>query len=978
VSTFEDPTQNESGACPHFNEIEEETLRRLFSTVAAVRSKDADLFSFTHRPMKVFAGAEETWTEERIYQKALSEEGRVENSVIVIEGEVGTGKSELCAYLSHRLRSDNRPVLDINKNDDLMSILSERIPEFYKEHFNEKLPGADKFKNLHEDIEDNPETVAANAITGAILNLRQRGYENIKLTPDQRDKISDLVAKKLINQFMERGDFDKKVRFVEENEIKQEEYLQIFSDSVDSEKAAEELNMELWREIRERYGTSSLDDVLERVGKKFEEDRPAIVFEDFSIAAVEAKQLANYMERDNANEWDFIIAGTRDSTEVLHLHTQTSKDRFHFFQTNKKDTNNVLFLNKKNSVEFIRTYLGYIKSHDESVRYERDGESYNLISAPTGSICADCGFCDEDFRDLYPFNEVFLRRIFSGLDEDAQSPREYVMAVFDVLEEFHYGGGQAPSSAEALKKLRNRVSVVDKVYDDAEEYADLAKWYGTEEESCVAIDRKFVNAFGLETEDLPDEIEFEEGVVRVRSEEIENGGGSGGDSDSCPECGAPTLQTKGNGSVVCSSCGEVVVGADPVQEKIRESKEEVDSWLENPDKYPDTNMYIRKGIRDLIEKLTDGFKLYEGGDLLYNLSSQKDPFVYSDSNQAPKEDQIVVDRKDFQRSDLRQLVEFGVRREEEPRSADYEEQYERIGAQVAGYAQSWRQRIFETQLQGDETIYKRHARFEFSDLLLASYSTLCLLDDPTEPPTAEYLNERYQSDEDLSVDHDLRSPLKEVLDVDDYSTFEEAMRDAEYVESLVGEIFGVSSNSLDAPAVRNRLQDSPPYAVLKLLGRGNIKEINARLRFDTGHNVKDFADNMYDVRKGLDEVVDHGFDEEVVDYVNETIAGTDMSEVESKYKSLKTYDSVNKDFLEELGKLCEYTDQDVNDVEYAAGIANELSNGNGLQRIAAALISLKLDNMEVVQQFRSVPLMGGREETHIGNEFREVSKHYVS
>ena len=99
--------------------------------------------------------------------------------------------------------------------------------------------------------------------------------------------------------------------------------------------------------------------------------------------------------------------------------------------------------------------------------------------------------------------------------------------------------------------------------------------------------------------------------------------------------------------------------------------------------------------------------------------------------------------------------------------------------------------------------------------------------------------------------------------------------------------------------------------------------------------------------------------------------------MESKYKNLNTYDSVNKDFLEELGKLCKHTDQDVEDVEYAAGIANELSNGNGLQRIAAALISLKLDNMDVVQQFRSVPLMGSGEETQIGDEFREVSKHYV-
>jgi len=50
------PDESDSARCPHFDEVDEETLRRLFSKVAAVRSEDYDLFQFTHRPMEVFRG----------------------------------------------------------------------------------------------------------------------------------------------------------------------------------------------------------------------------------------------------------------------------------------------------------------------------------------------------------------------------------------------------------------------------------------------------------------------------------------------------------------------------------------------------------------------------------------------------------------------------------------------------------------------------------------------------------------------------------------------------------------------------------------------------------------------------------------------------------------------------------------------------------------------------------------------------------
>jgi len=444
--------------------------------------------------MEVFRGTAaggETWGEDRIYQEFS--DNRVGNFAVVIEGEVGTGKSELCAYLSpaptrwssdashrQRRRSDVDPF--------------ERIPEFYQEQFGEELSGASEFKRLRDDIVDIPQTVADNATSGATLTLRRQGYD---VAPDgeQTDKIRDYIAEKL-NRLVERGEYAQKIQFIGENEYRQRDELKIFNEDIGVSEAVEAFNNALWQVIRENYDTSSLGDVLDQVGQRFEDTRPVIVFEDFSIAAMEAERLRKYMERDkSADNWDFIVAGTRDSTEVLR--TRTAEDRFEFFQTNEQDSNTVLFLNEDSAVDFVRPYLGYIKSHDGSVQYDRntDDGTFDLKEAPEGSICAGCGFCDESFRDLFPFNQTFLRRVYAGFDESQQSPREFIMTIFEVLQDYHEGYIEAPSSADVLRSLGNTVSVADEVYEDAEEYADLAKWYGRERGNHVAISREFVDAF---------------------------------------------------------------------------------------------------------------------------------------------------------------------------------------------------------------------------------------------------------------------------------------------------------------------------------------------------------------------------------------------------------------------------------------------------------------------------------------------------
>ena len=956
--------------CPHFQKIDERTLRQLFSKVAAVRSENRELFDFTHRRIEVFRGTStedtEKWGEERVYQ--LFSEDELGNFVVVIEGEVGTGKSELCAYLSHQLNDDGRPILHIDKDDDLMSILSECIPEFYQEHFEEPLPGASEFKQLRDDITNNPQTVANNATSGALLNLGRQGYETTHTREDE-EAIRDFIQEKL-HLLVERGEYAREIKFITEGEYKQQEELRVFSDQVSADEAVESFNKELWREIRDRYDTASLDDVLEYVGSQFEDTRPVIVFEDFAIASMEAERLRNYMERDKPDDnWDFIVAGTRDSTEVLH--TRTAEDRFEFFQTNKRHSKNVLFLDEPSAVDFARPYLGYIKAHDDSVRYDRENGDFELLPAPDGSLCAECGFCDEAFRDLFPFNQAFLRRIYTGLDESQQSPREYIMEIFEVLEEWYEGHAKAPSSASSLRRLRNTVSAADEAYEEAEEFADLAKWYGSVEDDQITVDRRFAEAFHLLEDGAPAVVDVTDDGIIIPS---------AGVSPSEPEIQGE--QTEEDDEESSSTDQTTTSEKSRVEKLIEKHNGLVDSWLENPEEYAKTNRFIRQGLRDAIEHLTDGFKLYEGTKLEYRLSSQKDPFVYVESDDSPEIDQILLDRRDFRRSDLRKILKYGIRRVEEPRSADVDSLLTECGTQLMYYALEWRQMLIEEYLNGEKVFYKGSADYDFTDFVLATYVHLVMLDSPWRNIDATAINERFSEADAFSVDPHLEEQITEILSQEEYDHIKTAMDSADHIEAMVGKLLGVSGGSLDVPKIRRRLGRNPPYEVLDMLGRQYIAEIDSRVRFGQEAYVRSIADTMYDVRQALEEVADHGYDRELIEEINSEFSTLNMTRVSELVSNLRTYDNVNPDLQQELTKFVDFSQADVDMAVEAANTADTLRMENTQDQIQAALISLKLAATPVVKRFRSVPIDGassnGGHRGGLGERFKEVSDHYVS
>ncbi len=956
--------------CPHFERVDEQTLRKLFSKVAAVRAENRELFEFTHRPIKVFRsqyGDQETQEivdESEVYREFASD--RDGNFTVVIEGEVGTGKSELCAYLAHQLEDDGRPILHVDKNDDLMTLLSERIPEFYEEQFGEELPGASNFKQLKDNLQQHGQVVANNATSGAILNLDARGYEVD--AGGKEDDIREFVEDQL-SLLIEKGEYAKEIKFLSEQEYRQKDYLQIFEDDVTVEEAVEAFNTELWREIRDRYGTQSLDAVLEQVGEKFENTRPVIIFEDFAITAMEGKRLRNYMERDKSvDNWDFIVAGTRDSTDILH--TQTAEDRFEFYRTNKQNSNSVLFLDEDSSVDFIRPYLGYFKSGDGSVQYDRseEGLSLRLQEAPDDSVCGDCGFCSESFRDLFPFNRPFLKRIYAGLREDEQSPREFVMVVFEVLRDYYDGLIEAPSDASRLNPIRNSVDPATEIAEQAQSIFDLARWYGQDSGGHIEVDRRFVEAFGLgEIVRENEYLEYADGTLVVPT----------GIDDSPPEDDEEDEEESDDEEDKPVDVDTRPVDLIQAEDEIEELRPNLVAWRSDPEAFEEITQYIQRGLRDAINRLTDDYGLYDGMDLRYNLSSQKDPFVLANHNQSPDDDQTIIDPEEFNLAQLRDLFEFGVYREEYKAGADYDDLLEDLGTQLTGYAKDWQQTIIDENLESEDRLFVKRSDYSFEDFALAGYSYIVMLDSPSEELSAETLSSRFAEDGAYSLDTDLDEELRDEVGEDQYMNISEFMDYGPQFEKLMNAFFGVTQSTLDVGEIRRQLRENPPIDVLSRLGRSYIGDISHRVRFDTNNKIREMAHSAYDIESALAEITDE-YRENIIETFTTELAAVDISEVDAVLDTLRTYDDVDTEMIESLGKFVTLSQRDIDDAVDAAKLAKALHTGDYDDPIQAALLSMKLEATTVYQRYDSLTIVGGGKSQSFAEQFLSVGEYYVN
>lgn len=1004
---------SEDGPCPHLRALDKRRFNRLFSRVAALRASGTDdggeypdIFEYTHHPITVF---EESFDEDSADPRPVQEDevldefdpDALKNFTVVIEGPVGTGKSELCAYLTHKLRTDrDRPVLRVDKDSDLLTMLTATVPEFYKRETGESLEASGNLEDLANELESNPE-IAAGVVVSNGLKLLEADYALIELDKHQKNEVEDFILGKL-NELVERRhrgsddveDEREGFRFVTKQDYTSghEEHLRVFEEvDPDPDKEPYELlNDKFWSALLDNYDSPPLNSLLKQVGQSFD-TRPVCVFEDFSIAAVQAEKLRNYMERDNdGDNWDFIVAGTTDYTRELKR--QTSQDRFKFYQTNRPGSKQVEFLTEDSAADFVRPYLAYPKSRDGSIRYQTsEDEGKELVDPPEGSVCSECGVCSNDFRDFFPFNEAFIERIYNpGLDEDDRRPRSIVTIVSDILEEFTYGPTSVPSDAQALQNEVNspKTLVADDVLEQSETLARFGQWYGREFEregrKYYRAPRAFAEAFGIQGIPKLNESSEGEAVAGVRYDET---------SVYVPAAEDVTSPVRRHVETEVDEDNESDEPDDPEREPVsvvdeiyEEHLHKIEDWRKDPgsDEYAETRKHMESGIKSLFKFLTDEYSLWTGTGLNYYVGKKR-PFVYRKSSTAPEPYQVVLDLNELHASTLRKLFRFGIEQDwgTSPRSAREFLQQEGHATHFAGLADEWRSKLVSEFVSSDEVLYRKAAQnrdFEFDDFVVATYAWLVMLDNPWKEISAETLNDRYQESADFEIDATLKRALDRYPD-DTRQRFSDTIETAEYVENILGSRLGVTRNALDVPAVRQRLNRHSPYEVLDELAKTHIDNIDSRVRFSTtdGSKLREIALRMYNLKRTMDDdVVDQYVDvdeQRVLGKLRE-VSMSDVSDIHSTL--IQSYgDDLSTDLREALDGFVSTVDQDDLDDVVSGSHLIETFGDSQQERIHRRLAEFKLTEHNVIGYLDEVVVEddGGQEDL-FAPTFLEVSRYY--
>ncbi len=955
--------------CPHFDYYSNIDLENVFSITAKYRQRNPDLFHFTHTRIKAYrtddqAGGKVEYWEDEIYDKF--EEERETNFVTLIEGNTGTGKSELCAYLSLRLEAEGRPVLYIKKSDGLLTIINKRIPEFCESYEKEPPETTDKSRQFEEQIESIPKTVASQIASDAISALANYDIK------DNVNELSEFIYQRLDllleqSESDEKEDEERSKKVIDEDEYKNNPDIQIFNNKKEwpPTKAVDELNNRIINAIEGKYGVPPIDELLRDVGDKFEDTRPVFVIEDVSITGSEADKLTNFMEdKDSESNWDFILAGTTDSTEAFK--SQTSEARFKIYQTTENiDGNQVPHLTENDAVQFIKPYLGYVKNHDHSVSYERD--EYNKVESikqpPANSICGTCEFCEPNFRDLFPFNENFVRRLFSSLEPP--TPRAYIVRVSQVLKRWARGDINSPSDADVLQNVGFNTRPSEEVRNFSKPLTRIALWYGEidEEEELFRINKKFLEAFDT----INEEWDLNEAPIDVGEDEVRVP-----ISDASEYIGEDTDLDE----------------TESVRNEIKERQAEVSPWRENPTApaLVTTGADIHKGGRAILRELTDDFKIEPRAPIQYSMGREKKPLSFH-KGPNPRYDEAIQDEIDdyqlpvgTQELPLNLFLRFvsvGVEKrfDKEP---SHNALLQQFGSQLTSYAEEWQHQIKQTALDPTEKIFTNAgSHHDLADFTLASYGLVYLLSNPGRALTSENITNDFE--DELTLDTNLDSYFQAELNEDDYNHLRNLMNESDKIKRLMKWKFGVVGSVLDRQAVQNKLAENQPFEVLDTVGIGDISSLSSDVQFTDGTSLKSVGIDLYRAKESLKTQEARESSDPASELILRRLDGADLEEIQSTADIIRSGydDEIDNHLYEALGKLEQLSHDKIEGQIEDSRLAQSLEMGSNQDRIQQMMIEQQLRDGELYGVLDNLDFENIEDAEDIGTYFLQVGETYV-
>lgn len=687
--------------CPHFQSVEKEYFLQVFTKASSIRGENKELFAFTHYPIFLYDQAEviENIKETQVFNELIKK--RIGNFVLAIEGETGTGKSELCIYLGHELEKRGIKILQVSKNSDLMSILADDLPNFYKKNTGKIIKGYKNLKHLQSQLKKNIKLIANSIGTRAIINLTKL-YPNLEVDPDNPKikRFIKFLELKLVQLISRREDeYPSEIGFITIEDLKGGDRDFNFGIPEENLKLVKILNDSVWEALKSEQKIPSLDKLIEEINEELNE-RWTIIFEDFSITSLDQKKLQNFMERDNFDDKvNFIVAGLADKLRILHTPTAMDRlgERIKFYKTSKSGISQTLFLNEENCIDFIKPYLCYFKTLDGSLSYQRDdiGKIIKIMHNGGDNQCKRCNKCPIYIRDIFPFNEIFLERIYKGIKEEDQKPRKYVEIVGSILEEY-IEFRIPPSNATMLSRLSNSFVLPQFVIDlNNEKLNNFIRWYAIEKDGKIEITKIFADLLDIDYSLIPNSV-IKEDLVVIPKDSSQNEA----ESESRPS------------EVIEELTLEWVIEFDKF-------KGYVSNWRADPynNDWFELNTYLTEIISEIFKKLTDNYKINFNPALSIRIGKNERIFTFNDIdfNEELEIFQISLNSEDFTEKELNILLKMAIIKRFIPKEYNHKEILKKIPHAIIDGYERWQKKCYD-HLINFNFFKKEFSSFKFNDI----------------------------------------------------------------------------------------------------------------------------------------------------------------------------------------------------------------------------------------------------------------------
>lgn len=413
-----------------------------------------------------------------------------DNRIFILQGETGSGKSQLCQWLEYQIGDHNSGLAG---DDEHVALHVSRSNTRIKDILEILTAPLDETVSTTSVEELDPERVADAII--ATLDAFAPTEQSVD-SEDLRKLAADGGAVSL-RGILEQNIQEYQSAVVSEDEtnlpdlLKNDDYRDLAVDAFGIARGGDDifpaLRDKIHQILSQNLGVADFQGKLEELSQQYIDQgiRPVLICEDLTTFSVLKEQLLDHLFQLDSGAFDVVLGWTtgweQDSLDralgVTDGVQTYMKDRAEGYLSTTDDAGRAYFLDEDVTVELVRKYM--------SVIHEKSDQTIDIDQSA--------------YNKLYPFSAEFVRRAYNNLTQDGVERRTPRLLLIRVIGECLNSVKPPFVAAESNLYIKDFPVEIELQYDRT--HKELSKWYGEKTlDGNISVPLEIAETFNVEYE----------------------------------------------------------------------------------------------------------------------------------------------------------------------------------------------------------------------------------------------------------------------------------------------------------------------------------------------------------------------------------------------------------------------------------------------------------------------------------------------